>query len=191
MVQILLFRSLEEKLTFFRPLSRALLDAVRPLLQEVHVPRGKLLITSGHRPKKIWFLYEGYAREVGNDEDGERTSWFFSPGDFLYAYPSIFSQLPAFRDVEIIADSILLQISFENLVLLRHDFEELVGLIDLARDLCELERARFASMRETLSAKERYEWYFHDHKQLFNFARHKDIASLLRIKADGFRRYNA
>jgi len=186
-----MFKSLREKLNDLQPPSKLFLDAVYPMLEEVYVPKGKILIKSGQRPKKIWFLYQGFAREVGHDEGGERTTWFFSPGDFLYAYPSFFSQLPAFRDIEIIRDSALLEISFQNLILLRHQFEELVGLIDIARDFCDMERARLVSMRETLSAKERYDRYFSDHKQLFNFARHKDIASLLGIKSDGFRRYNA
>jgi hypothetical protein len=191
MVQDLLFRSLREKLDSFHAPSKPFLDAVYPILEEVHMPRGGMLIKSGHRPKKRWYLYHGFAREIGNDEDSERTTWFFSPGDFVYAYPSFFSQLPAFRDVEIISDSILLEVSFQNLILLRHRFEELVNLIDIARDCCDLERGRLVSMRENLSAKERYDRYFNDHKLLFNFAKHKDIASLLGIKSDGFRRYNA
>lgn len=190
MISDLIFRTLVEKLQHLQPVSRPLIDAIYPLLEEVRVAKGDLLIKSGHKSSKLWFLYRGYAREVGHDEDRQRTTWFFSPGDFLFAYPSFFSQLPAFRDIELITEGVLLEISFRNLILLRHDFEELVGLVDLARDHCEMERAQFVSMRDALSAQDRYDRYYAEHKQLFNFARHKDIANLLGIKTDGLRRYS-
>ncbi|UKT65049.1 Crp/Fnr family transcriptional regulator [Pedobacter mucosus] len=186
----LIFQAVVSKLEQFQPLSKHLQDALLPLLSELRVPKGQILIRSGERSSRLWFLYEGFAREISHDEASERTTWFFSPNDFLFAYPSFFSQLPAFRDIEIISDSILVELSFRNLILMRRDFEELVGLVDVARDYCEMERARFVSMRDALSAQDRYDRYYADHKQLFNFAKHKDIANLLGIKADGLRRYN-
>jgi hypothetical protein len=153
-------------------------------------PRFAQLLKAGNRPAHLWFMYEGFAREIGHDEEYERTSWFYFAGDFMYSYPSFFSQLPAFRDIEIIDKSTLIEISYKDLIGLRHDFEELNLIFDLARDQCESERARYAAENHTLSAGERYEQYYQKHKPLFNIARHKDIASFLRIKSDGFRRYN-
>lgn len=190
MLTDLTFQSVLRKLERYQPLSTQFKDALYPLLEESQVSKGKLLIKSGRRSSRLWFLCNGFAREIGHDEDHERTTWFFSPNDFLFSYPSFFSQLPAFRDIEIITESTVIELSFQNLVRLRHDFEEVVGLVDLIRDDCELERARFVSMRDALTAQQRYDRYFAEHKQLFNFAKHKDIANLLGIKADGLRRYS-
>lgn len=185
-----IFDTLLKKVSSFQQVSPRFIRRLIPLLRIREMSRGMLLLQAGHRPAHLWFMYEGFAREIGHDEEYERTSWFYFAGDFMYSYPSFFNQLPAFRDIEIIADSTVVEISYKDLIGLRHDFEELNFTIDLARDQCESERARHASESHTLSARERYEQFYKKHKPLFNLARHKDIASFLRIKSDGFRRYN-
>ena len=186
----LIFNALLEKISAFHQITPLFIQKLKPLIKARVLNRGDLLIRSGYRSTHIWFMVEGFAREVGHDEELERTCWFYFAGDFMYAYPSFFSQLPAFRDIEIISKSIVCEISYKDLINLRIDYEEVNSIIDLARAQCELERARYASENHTLTAGERYEQFYNRHKSLFNIARHKDIASFLRIKSDGFRRYN-
>ena len=85
MLPNLIFQAVISKLEQLQPLSRHFLDALLPLLKEVRVPKGQLLIRSGERSNCLWFLYDGFAREIGHDEASERTTWFFSPNDFLFA----------------------------------------------------------------------------------------------------------
>jgi len=186
----LIFDSLLEKISSFHQITPLFVQKLKSLINFRELNRGDLLIQAGYGTTHLWFMFEGFAREVGQDEELERTSWFYFAGDFMYAYPAFFSQLPAFRDIEIISKSIVVEISYKDLINLRKEFEELNMIIDLARGFCESERARYASENHTLTARERYEQFYDRHKGLFNIARHKDIASFLRIKSDGFRRYN-
>lgn len=186
----LIFDELLGKISSFQQITPRFTQKLKPLLSIRHMARGELLVKAGYRTTHLWFMYEGFAKEVGHDEEIERTSWFYFEGDFIYAYPSIFSQLPAFRDIEIITNSTIVEISNKDLVRLRQEFDELNLIFDLARNQCESERSKYATENHTLTAKERYEAFYQKHKRLFNVARHKDIASFLRIKSDGFRRYN-
>lgn len=184
-----IFERLLEKLESFQHLSINFKQTLRPLLKLRHLATGEILLRYGSRNNNIWFMYEGFAREIAHEEQNEWTSWFYFAGDFMFSYPSLFSHLPAFRDIEMITIGEVLEISYSNLLMLRNKFPELITIVDLARDECEMERARYASCTHTLNAKERYERFFKDHKMLFNVARHKDIASFLGIKSDGLRRY--
>ncbi|MDQ0966865.1 CRP-like cAMP-binding protein [Flavobacterium sp. W4I14] len=190
MLSDFIFEALLERISSFKQITSIFTKRLRPLLTVREVVRGEILLRAGSRPDRLWFLHKGYAREVGHDEDDERTSWFYFENDFMLAYPSFFSQLPAFRDIELLSEGTVVEISYSSLILLRQDFQELNIIIDLARDHCESDRAKFASQMHTLTARERYEKFYQEHKALFNVARHKDIANFLRIKSDGFRRYN-
>lgn len=186
----LFFDDLLEKLSSFHQITTSFSQKLKTMLIVRKFSRGDVLLKAGHRSAHLWYLVEGFAKEVGHDEDYERTSWFYFPGDFMYSYPSFFSQLPAFRDIEMITECTIVQISYKELITLRHDFEEVNFIFDLARSHCETQRAKHASDISSFSARKRYEKFYQSHKALFNVARHKDIASFLGIKSDGFRRYN-
>jgi hypothetical protein len=68
MVSELIFAALVKKLEYFQLLSGCLRDAFLPLLEEVYMPKGDLLIKSGDRSNRLWFLHKGFAREIGHDE---------------------------------------------------------------------------------------------------------------------------
>ncbi|WP_316809213.1 cyclic nucleotide-binding domain-containing protein [Pedobacter agri] len=153
------------------------------------VAKGNLLLKANNRVNKLWFLAEGFAKETAHDENYERISWFYFPGDFMYAYPSFFSQLPAFRDIESISKCVLIEITYVNLIQLRQEFTELETIIDLARDFCEADRAKYASRMQMLNARQRYDRFYNEHSNIFNVAKHKDILSFLGIKADSFSRF--
>lgn len=186
----LIFQSLIEKLESFREITPHLAKAIIARLSIRYCNRGEILLEAGYRSRHLWFLFKGYAREIGHDEDLERTSWFYFNSDFLYAYPSFFNHLPAMRDIQMLTEGILLEISYQDLISLRNDYSELNILIDRARDRCESERALHATRINSLTAQERYDIFYEKHKSIFNVARHKDIASFLKIKTDGLRRYN-
>lgn len=184
-----IYEILLQKLILFSPISHAFkIELKRKITLKKFLKGQKILITR-HRVNKLWFLIEGFAKETGFDDEFERTTWFFFENDFIFAYPSFFSQLPAFRDVAMITDGTVLEITYNDLILLRKKFEELVIIMDMARDLCEQDRARYAARMHSLSAQERYNRFYNEHKALFNIAKHKDITSFLGIKSDSFSRF--
>jgi len=129
------------------------------------------------------------AREIGHENDRERTTWFFYPNDFLFAYPALFTQLNAFRDIVMLSDSVLIAISYGDIFQLRNAFIEFALFMDSLRDRSEMDRSLFAAQIYHLTAQQRYDRLFSEHSELFKIAKRKDIASFLGIKTDNFGRY--
>jgi len=173
----------------YGPLSPGLRNSLLKLLTLRIAVRGELILKMGKKPDRLWFLVNGFAKEISSGEKAKRISWFYLPGDLMNSYPSFFNQLPAFRDIEMITKGAVIEVLYRDLVILRQEFEEMNTIIDLARDHCEIQRARYASRMHTLSAKERYDKFYSEHPILFNVAKHKDITSFLGIKADSFSRF--
>lgn len=183
------FEKVVERLELYEPLSPGCRHSLAQMLQPRQVKRGETILKAGKKPDTLWFLLNGFAKEVAYGEKAKRVSWFYYPGDLMNSYPSFFSQLPAFRDIEMITTGTLAEISFRDLISLRREFTEMTNVIDLARDDCETQRARYASRMHTLTSRERFEQFYSEHATLFNVAKHKDITSFLGVKSDSFSRF--
>jgi len=180
--------SLIYRLSDFQLPSPGLLRAIRPLITTEHFQNKQAIITSGKRNNAVYFLFAGFAKEIAYDQDFERVSWFFQPGDFIYPYPGLFARIPAIRDVSFISGASVVAINFRDLIALRNNSAELAKLIDLIRDHCETERARHASQMFTMLAKDRFDSLLTEKPGIFRVAKHKDISSFLGIKTDSFSR---
>ena len=185
------FNLLCQRLSFFHPFSLVFRVELQSMMSLVELRKGEVMVAHGQRQTKVWFLCEGHAKEVSSsDQDGrEHVSWFWFAGDFIFSYPGFFAQEPAIADIVLIEDCVLLEISFEGFVKLREEFAEVTLLVEKIRSYYERLRVGHASDLVNLSARERYQKFFAEHKSLFNSARHRDIASFLGIRNDGFNRY--
>ncbi|WP_316795200.1 hypothetical protein [Pedobacter agri] len=175
---------------FYRPgpVTRTIL---RSVLFKVYKTKGELILDSQKRASTLWWLSKGYAREISTvlATGGLRTSWFWFTGDFVFANPFFFSQQASLVQIEAITDCVLLEISFSDLNKMRKEHMDIELLVERMRTRCDTERTYLISELLSLSAKERFEKYYFLHRDLFNVARHKDIADFLRIKDDGFNRF--
>lgn len=183
------FGKIIDRLEQYSPLSPAIRKSLILLLTPVSLEKGGVILKAGKKIDRLWFLVSGFAKEIAHGEKAKRVSWFYCPGDFMNSYPSFFNQLPAFRDIEMLSSGIVVEISCRDLITLRQQYEELAIVIDLARDDCETQRAKYASSMYSLNARERFEQLYAEHPVLFNVAKHKDITSFLGIKADSFSRF--
>lgn len=185
------FLHLMVSLSSYAKVSAEFTLALRPLLDLREMRRGTLLVEKGKRQQVVWFLHLGTAKEVTVDEvsmEG-RVSWFWYPSDFLFSYPGFFAQEPAIASIELVEDSVLLEISYADFMEVRDSYAEVPLLVEKIRAHYEKMRVGHAADLVNLNARERYQKFFAAHKGLFNVARHKDIASFLGIKDDGFHRY--
>lgn len=91
--------------------------------------------------------------------------------------------------IELIEDSLLMEISLENFLWLKETFAEVEVLVEKIRAGHERARVLHAKELVELSAKERCQKLFEKRKSLFNVAKQRDIASFLGIKSDGLHRY--
>ncbi|RYG54890.1 MAG: Crp/Fnr family transcriptional regulator [Chitinophagaceae bacterium] len=179
------------QLSGYASASGELVEALRGLVVLRSGKRGEVLVERGKRQKVVWFLHSGSAKEVSPCERvaGGRVSWFWFSSDFLFSFPGFFAQLPAVSSVELVEDSVLLELSFGDFASLRERFLELGVMVEKIRAHYEKGRVAHAGDLVDLSAKERFDKFFKLHKGLFNVVRHKDIASFLGIRDDGFHRY--
>jgi len=166
------------------------MEALREKVVLRKLARGTVLLERGKRQQVVWFVHSGTVKELSASGDGgERVSWFWFASDFVFSFPGFFAQEPALSSMELVEDSVLLELSFAGLMELKEEFGELGLLVEKIRSRAERERALHAGDLVGLSARERFRKFFGLHKGLFNVARHKDIASFLGIRDDGFHRY--
>ncbi len=191
MLSQIAFLHLLVQLNSYVPVSVELGEALRAVVVLREFKKGLVLVERGKRQRLVWFMHSGSAKEVTTHDavtDG-RISWFFFASDFLFAYPGFFAGEPAASSIELLEDSALLEMNYSDLLKLAESFGEISLVIEKIRAVHERARASHAGDLVSLSSKERYVKFFSAHKGLFNVAKHKDIASFLGIKDDGFHRY--
>lgn len=164
---------------------------LRSSLTCVHVGKGERIQKAGERCSRIWFLKKGFAREINWDtETGiARTTWFWFASEFLFGSPFLFSRQSSVTDIEAITDCKLLELTYVDLFKLKKLSSDIELVVERMRAKCEMERSAHATALLFLSSRDRYLRYYNLHRELFNVARHKDIAIFLGIKDDGFNRF--
>ncbi|MGN7986042.1 Crp/Fnr family transcriptional regulator [Pedobacter sp. 22226] len=162
---------------------------MKPLLELIEVQKGKLLLSKGQKPSRVWYVLKGFIKEVSYDSGIKRTSWFWGEGDFVYAYPGFFSQGIAVNDIEVINDAMLIEISYEKFMELKGSFEEVPILVERIRDYYDGLRLAHASDLLSLKAAQRFRKFITENKELFGVAKRRDVASFLGIKDDSLRRF--
>lgn len=179
------------QLNGYVPVSVELGEALRSVAVLREFKKGMVLVERGKRQRLVWFMHSGSAKEVTLHEvvANGMVSWFFFASDFLFAYPGFFAGEPSVSSIELLEDSVLMEMDYTDLLRLGERFKEIALVIEKIRAVHERARAGHAGDLVSLSSKERYLKFFGLHKGLFNVARHKDIASFLGIKDDGFHRY--
>ena len=183
------YQHLLDRMQYFHPISPSFIVLMKPLLGLIHAEKGKLLLSNGQKPTRVWYVLKGFVKETSYDSGIGRTSWFWMEGDFVYAYPGFFSQGTAINDIEVIDDAVLIEISYEKFMELRNGFEEVPLLVEKIRDHYDGKRLEHASDVLILKAANRFKKFILENKKLFGVAKRRDIASFLGIKDDSLRRF--
>lgn len=166
-------------------------DALMPLLNFYKFSNSEYLLRKGRRAKFAWFVVEGYLREVTNNNASTitHTTWFWYPNDFVLAYPVFFNQKEAISDIEVMPNTILLELSYEDFLSLKTSFPEVNRLVEELKFYYDKARLDHQEDLFNLSGKQKYQKFHNAHPGLFNVAKHKDITSFLGLKDFSFRRY--
>jgi len=191
MISEVYYQAVIDRITRFCGVSPSFCSKLRPLLKEYRFPHAEYILRKGRRARFAWFVVEGYLREVTDSGTSgyAHTTWFWYPEDFVLAHPGFFSQKEAISDIEVLPNTVLLEISLEDILSLKTSFPEVARLIDELRFY--YDKARFDHHEDlfNLSGKQKYQKFRREHAALFNVAKHKDITSFLGMKDISFRRY--
>lgn len=175
--------------SYFMP--QKLLDAFYPLLTSRDFHRDEYLLREGRVPEFAWFIVQGYVREIKPTfgQPYGHTTWFWYPGEIVIPPLVFFTQRKATSDLEALKNTVLLEISYSSLLELSSTFREVGALEEEIRFRNEEARLSHAEDLFNLTGKQRYDKLLSTHPNLFNAAKHRDIASFIGIKDIGFRRY--
>lgn len=112
-------------LNFIAPLSGGLAERFSAAIIHRHFPKKHVLLTEGDISKQIFFICRGSARAFYYDSKGrENTTWFMSENDLMISVYSFFRQVPAMENIQLLEDSTLLCLKWEQLQSIYKDFPE-------------------------------------------------------------------
>lgn len=153
-------------------------------IEQINSKKGTLLLKGGEICRHIYFFEKGFARGFFCKNGKEITSWFALENDVATSLYSFETQTPNFENIEILEDSTLYAISYENLQFLYRHYSEfnLLGRRLVEKYYVEL-------MERTLSfqfqsARERYLQLLTHRPQILQRASLGYIASYLGISQE-------
>lgn len=118
--------------------------------------KGTTLIKEGQYSDKTFFIVNGCARAFYLKEGKDISDWFAFEHDFISSINSFFLNIPSPHFIELLEDSVLLEISRENVEKLANtyrDFERLSKVIVIKTMLMQQERI---SSMQFHSAEQKY-----------------------------------
>ena len=119
--------------------------------------KGEIIIKEGQYADKTYFIMNGCARAYYLKDGKDISDWFAFENEYISSINSFFLHVPSPHYIELLEDSVLLEISRENVSRLSdkyRDFERLSKIIVIKTMLQQQER--IASM-QFFSAEQKYE----------------------------------
>ncbi len=104
-----------EQLSQISFLSPDLRQHLSLILEEETFPRKTILLKAGHISRRIYFVKKGFLRAFFYKAGSPYATWFMGQNEFMISVYSFFSQKPSFENIEVLEDSILLSITWDEL----------------------------------------------------------------------------
>ena len=133
-----------------------LLKIVKEKIEIVELPTRYKLLKSGSVANEIFFVEKGVCRSYYLKEGNEITTWFTFENDFTTSFYSFISNEPSNETIELLEDSILIVLKFDDLNSL---IEKYPAFNQLYRKVLELNFVRQEKLltERFSTAKEKYE----------------------------------
>lgn len=172
-------------------LSPELQEDIKSFLIEEAFPKKSILLKSGQVSQRIYFIKKGFTRAFYYKSVSEYTSWFMGQGEIIVSVYSFFSRKPSFESIEVLEDSVLQSINWDQLQHLYKRYPEfnLVGRIITEQYYIKSEE-RTINL-QTLNAKQQYDKLLVDYPGVLQKASLGQIASYLGVKQETLSRIRA
>jgi CRP/FNR family transcriptional regulator, anaerobic regulatory protein len=164
------------------------LEQISSLFKHTLLLKGDYFLKTGNRCNKLSFIQSGLLRIYVTTEEKEVTQWISTKGYFVTDLASLIFDTPARWTIQALTDAELFTINKEDydkigkLVPKWHELEKLF----LARCFTILEDRIFSHL--SMSAEERYQFFFESNRELFNQVPLQYIASMLGMTPETFSR---
>ena len=161
------------------PLSDELSTAISALTVWRKLPRHTFLLAEGKVCSHLHFIGKGLARAFHYRDGQEVTAWFMHENDMVISVHSFYQQKPSHENVELLEDSSVVSIAYNDLQQLYRRFPEFnfIGRV-LTEHYYALSEERAIALR-THTARERYKGLLQTHPEFFDRVPLKQIASYL------------
>lgn len=114
-----------QMLTMIAPLSGALRQRFEDFIIKREHKKKELLLREGEVSRRIYFIANGSARAYHLDREGrEHTTWFMNKYDLMISVYSFYTQQPAAEYIELLEDSTLLSMTWDQLQIIYAEFPE-------------------------------------------------------------------
>tara|TARA_Y100000815_G_C13199969_1_gene446380 strand:- start:145 stop:714 length:570 start_codon:yes stop_codon:yes gene_type:complete len=164
---------------------------VASLFEQATLQKGEYYTKTGQFCDKMSFIQSGYIRIFEYSGTKEITQWISSPGHFITDLSSFIFQQRARRNMQALTDCTLFTIKGDAYKTLHEVVPNWPQLEKRFISDCfmTLEDRIFSHL--SLSAEERYDLFFEQHKALFNEVPLQYLASMLGMSPETFSRIRA
>lgn len=154
------------------------------LLVEETFPQKTVLLKAGHVSRRIYFVNKGFVRAYFYKSGSPYTTWFMGKNEFVISVYSFFSQKPSFEDIEVLEDSVLLSVTWDQLQALYRQFPEFNAIGRLLTEQYYIRSEERTIDQQTLTAHQRYQKLLDTYPDILQKATLGQIASYLGIKQE-------
>jgi len=165
------------------PLPNDILEEVILHFQHLEYPKNYYLLKQGRPCKYLWFLVNGAVRYFFTNEEGKESNvWFSLDNDIVADAPSFVNQIPSHESIQLLEDSELYAIDYNNLqnLLQKHHSFALWYIKLVEKYYVSQIEDRIADL-QFLTAKQRYEKLLTQFSDISNRVSLGHIASYLNI----------
>ncbi|MFT4734843.1 MAG: CRP-like cAMP-binding protein [Psychromonas sp.] len=155
------------------------LESVASLFKFSILKRGEQILTTGQQCYSMNLVQSGFLRIFNITEGNEVTQWIATKGTFATDLSSFFSDTPARWIIQALVDTELYTIS-------KKDYKKIVDVVPKWNEVEKIFLVNcFTTMENriyshlSMSAQERYNYFFENNRELFNQVPLKHIASML------------
>ena len=174
--------------SYFGVIQPTELQTLGSLFRLTTVKKGEFLLKTGTRCDFLSFIQSGLLRIYVNTDTKEVTQWISTPGYFATDLASFIFESPARWNIQALVDTEIYTLTksrYNTIGEVVPQWSELEKLF-LVRCFTILEDRIFSHL--SMSAEERYQFFFENNRELFNQVPLQYIASLLGMTPETFSR---
>lgn len=99
----------------FGTLQEDITIAIEQVVQQMEFPKKHILLKKGKVCNYLYFIQQGLARNFFDEDDKELTNDIVLEGELLVSFSSFISRKPSMETIELLEDSVLMAIHYDDL----------------------------------------------------------------------------
>ncbi|SEB21694.1 Crp/Fnr family transcriptional regulator [Pedobacter hartonius] len=106
------------------PLRSELKEKLNEMIKREYYPKSQIILKPNQISNRAWFIEKGAAMGLIFREEKKVPFWFWNEGELMVSFNSFFNQVPSDTYIELLEPSVLISISYEQVMELIKNFPE-------------------------------------------------------------------